>query len=181
LIFFCGLRPNEGRELQSCDIDFDKGILLVRKNKSHKERYVAMSDDVLQMCKDYHTSNADIFTGNTYFFPSPNGLPYNRRWLSGQFRMIWHKARATSNEASAVVYDLRHTFCIYSLRQFLKNGVDYRAALPILSVYMGHSSLSATGKYLRLTAEAYPEIVQKLEKEYGTIIPELEVQEDEAN
>ncbi len=26
LIFFCGLRPNEGRELQSCDIDFDKGI-----------------------------------------------------------------------------------------------------------------------------------------------------------
>jgi len=42
LVFFCGLRPNEGRELQSRDIDFDKGIMLIRKNKSHKERYVAL-------------------------------------------------------------------------------------------------------------------------------------------
>jgi len=55
LIYFCGLRPNEGRELQSCDIDFDKALLLIRKNKSHKQRYVAMSDDVLQMCKNYQS------------------------------------------------------------------------------------------------------------------------------
>ena len=77
------------------------------------------------------------------------------------------------------LHDLRHTFCVHSLRQFLKNGVDYRAALPILSVYMGHSTISATGKYLRLTADAFPEITNMLETMYGSIIPELEVESHE--
>ena len=35
LIYFCGLRPNEGRELRRCDIDFESGTLFIRKNKSH--------------------------------------------------------------------------------------------------------------------------------------------------
>ena len=62
LIFFCGLRPNEGREIQSADIDFDKGIMLIRKNKSRKERYVALSNNVLHMCDDYRAATACFLT-----------------------------------------------------------------------------------------------------------------------
>jgi len=61
------------------------------------------------------------------------------------------------------------------LHQFLKNGVPHRAALPILSAYMGHSSLDSTGRYLRLTAEAFPELAKQMEEEFGHIIPDLEV------
>jgi hypothetical protein len=41
--------------------------------------------------------------------------------------------------------------------------------------YMGHASLSATGRYLKLTAEAFPELVQQINRIYGEIMPDLEV------
>lgn len=153
LLFFCGLRPNEGRELLSGDIDFEKGVLFIRKNKSHKERYVAMSDDVLRVCRNYHSITADIFTDNTYFFPSPNGLPYKRRWLSGQFRMIWGEARGNGCEADAVVYDLRHRYATTMMMKWLNEGADLYAKLPYLSAYMGHTHFSDTAYYIHLLPE----------------------------
>jgi len=63
----------------------------------------------------------------------------------------------------------------------LSNGVDYHTAIPILSVYMGHSSIAATGKYLRLAAEAYPKISAMMEKEFGGLMPAWEANEDEAH
>jgi integrase/recombinase XerD len=36
---------------------------------------------------------------------------------------------------------------------------------------MGHSSISDTAYYLRLTAEAYPHIAARVQREYGGIVP----------
>lgn len=69
---------------------------------------------------------------------------------------------------------LRHTFCIHSLEKMLSQGIAYDAALPVLCAYMGHSSLSATAKYLHLTQELYPEISNKLETVAGSVIPDME-------
>jgi integrase len=153
LLFFCGLRPNEGRELQIRDVDFDKGILLIRKNKSHKERYVALSDDVLRMCENYRSNTACILTGQTYFFPSPNGAPYGRRWLSKQFKMIWERARPSTSGANAVVYDLRHRYATTMMMKWLNENEDINAKLPYLSSYMGHTHFSDTAYYIHLLPE----------------------------
>jgi hypothetical protein len=40
--------------------------------------------------------------------------------------------------------------------------------------YLGHSSLSATGYYLKSTAEALPDLQDMLDQLYGDIIPDLE-------
>jgi integrase len=153
LIYFCGLRPNEGRELQSCDIDFDKGVLLIRKNKSHKERYVAISDDVLQMCANYRSIAINVYSDQKYFFPSPNGMPYDRHWLARQFRMIWRRVRVNGSEVPAVVYDLRHRYATTMMMKWLDEGADLNAKLPYLSSYMGHTHLSDTAYYIHLLPE----------------------------
>lgn len=44
-------------------------------------------------------------------------------------------------------------------------------ALPRLSAYLGHKDLAATERYLRMTAEVYPEISATLSEKYGAIIP----------
>lgn len=44
--------------------------------------------------------------------------------------------------------------------------------LPYLSAYMGHSDFRATQYYLRLTADLYPDIISKVEAEFGYVIPE---------
>jgi integrase len=153
LIFFCGLRPNEGRELQSCDINFKNGIVLIRKNKSHKERYVALSDDVLCICENYSAHAARIFADHTYFFPSPNGMPYGRHWLARQFRMIWEKVRPNVSVANAVVYDLRHRYATTMIMKWLNENADINAKLPYLSAYMGHTHFSDTAYYIHLLPE----------------------------
>lgn len=56
LIYTCGLRPNEGRELERKKINFDTGEIIITKTKHHKEHIVVMSDDTLSLCKRY-----DIF------------------------------------------------------------------------------------------------------------------------
>lgn len=176
LLFYCGLRPNEGRELQADDIDFDKGIMLIRKNKSHKERYVAMSDDVLQMCKRYHSTMA-AFADNTYFFPSPDGAPFGHRWLARQFRMVWQKARADGNVASAVAYDLRHRYATTMMMRWMDEDADLYAKLPYLSAYMGHASFSDTAYYIHLLPE---NLIRSTAADWGRfagLIPE--VAEDE--
>jgi len=153
LIVFCGLRPNEGRELQSNDIDFDRGIILIRKNKSHKERYVALSDDVLQMCRSYRSTIISVFNNHTYFFPSPNGIPYNRRWLARQFWLIWKRVNPNIGDTNAVIYDLRHRYATTMMMKWLNEGADLYAKLPYLSAYMGHTHFSDTAYYIHLLPE----------------------------
>jgi len=153
LCFYCGLRPNEARELQSCDIDFDNGILLVRKNKTHKERYVSMSDDMLQMCKTYNGAASSVFADHAYFFPSPNGLPYSHSWLAYNFRAIWREARPSASKAAAVVYDLRHRYATTMLMKWMDEGADIVTKVPYLSAYMGHTEFSATAYYIHLLPE----------------------------
>ena len=41
------------------------------------------------------------------------------------------------------------------------NGVDLYVALPVLSTYLGHKTIYATEKYLRLTVNIYPYIEEK--------------------
>jgi len=42
-------------------------------------------------------------------------------------------------------------------------------ALPILSTYLGHKSIMATERYLRLTVSMFPEIENKIGKTLNTI------------
>jgi hypothetical protein len=43
--------------------------------------------------------------------------------------------------------------------------------LPYLACYMGHADLRGTQYYLRLTADAYPEVMTKAQIRFGYVIP----------
>jgi integrase len=135
----------------------DKGIILIRKNKTGKERYVPMSLDVLKMCRKYYSAAGSIFVDRTYFFPSPDGAPYCRRWLAKQFRMIWKRVKPDISEADAriypVVYDLRQRYATTMMMQWLNENKDLDAKLPYLSAYMGHTRFSDTAYYIHLLPE----------------------------
>ena len=50
-------------------------------------------------------------------------------------------------------------------------GKDLAAYLPILKAYLGHDSFRDTARYLRLTAELYPDITAKMEQAFGHVVP----------
>jgi len=43
--------------------------------------------------------------------------------------------------------------------------------LPYLACYMGHADLRGTQYYLRLTADAYPEVMARAQVRFGYVIP----------
>jgi len=182
MLYGCGLRISEALNLKIKDVDLNNRLININNSKNHKSRILPINNSIVSYCDNYLKQVHPFYNEDDFFFESPTGGKYYCSSIYHHFRKILFKcgiSHGGRRNGGPRLHDLRHTFCINSLRQFIENGIDYKTALPIISVYMGHSSLSATAKYLRLTAEAYPEITQKMESQYGNIIPCLEVCENE--
>ena len=81
LIYFCGLRPNEGRELKRSDFCYKDRTLFKKKNKSHQERLIPVAGDLAEMCRNYMNKRMEVYPDTEYMFPSTTGKPYQKRWL----------------------------------------------------------------------------------------------------
>ncbi len=150
LIFYCGLRPNEGREIMINDINLNDKTIFIRRNKAHKERIIPISDDVNEMIKDY-MRKASVFKMNSpYLFSSPRLDSYKSTWLRKEFLKLWKAIKEPSNMTRIRVYDLRHRFATTLMMKFLDEGEDLNNILPYMSSYMGHSSFEETAYYIHL-------------------------------
>jgi integrase len=178
MLYGCGLRISEALSVKMKDVDLLKGLLFIYDSKNHKDRVIPMDDSLTSYCKRYAEKVHTVYMDDEFFFRSPKGGAYAKATVYQYFRKLLWKcgiSHGGRKNGGPRLHDVRHTFCVHSLHQFLKNGVPHKAALPILSAYMGHSSLDSTGRYLRLTAEAFPELVAQIDAIYGHIIPDLEV------
>lgn len=153
LIFFCGLRPNEGRELMISDIDLKDKTILIRKNKNRKERIIPFSDDVYEMIKSYLQKAARFNLNSPYLFSSPNNDGYKSKWLRLELLKLWDMVKDPSNTSRVRVYDLRHRFATTLMMKFIDEGADLNNVLPYMSSYMGHSSFEETAYYIHLLPE----------------------------
>lgn len=68
-------------------------------------------------------------------------------------------------------HSLRHGFAVANLRSWAADGADLAVMLPYLACYMGHADLRGTQYYLRLTADAYPDVIAKAQLRFGYVIP----------
>lgn len=153
LIYFCGLRPNEGRELKKCDVNFEENTLLIRKNKTHQERLIPMAPDIAEMCKNYLKKASLIYPSTENFFPSTTGEPYSAKWLSRHFIDLWNQTCKNGNTIRIRVYDLRHRYATAIMMKWVDEKADLYVMLPYLSIYMGHANLSDTTYYIHLLPE----------------------------
>jgi hypothetical protein len=64
-------------------------------------------------------------------------------------------------------------FAADALKQMSDAGIDMYCALPVLSTYVGHSSITATERYLRLTEEFYPDVSAKVMSATSKVYPEV--------
>jgi integrase len=74
LIYTCGLRPNEGRELRRERINFETGEILITNTKKKKDRLVVMSPDMLSLCREFDNRRSP---SREYFFAAMSGNAYS--------------------------------------------------------------------------------------------------------
>ena len=173
LIFFLGLRPNEGREIKLDDINLKENYILIRKNKTHKERIVAMSDDIVQMLKEYLEYRLSIYPHSEYLFPNKNGNCHDRKWLSDNFREAWKCTKSAENSARVRVYDLRHRFATTLMMKMADEGKDLYNLIPYMSAYMGHAHFDETMYYIHLLPDKLTDSKSIEWEKMNNAIPEV--------
>jgi len=177
MLYGCGLRISEAVSLQIEDVDLEDGTLTIRNAKFGKDRIVPVAETLLERCRLYMRAVHGYECDRTFFFPSPYGGHYAESTIYKLFREILWSAGISHTGKGPRLHDLRHTFSVHCLKQWVTNEEDLTNLLPYLSKYLGHNDLRGTQHYLRLTADLYPTIVACVEQTFSYLIPEVEFYE----
>lgn len=181
MLYSCGLRISEAVGLRNKHVDLVDGMLEIKNSKFGKDRLVPMSDSMTRICRSYYQFVHENSSQDDYFFMQANRRPITRDNVYRRFRAIlWESGISHGGKGNGPrVHDVRHTYSVHALQQAAKRGVDVYCALPILSTFLGHASVTATEQYVRLTTEAFPEVSAALERYCAHVIPK--VSEHETN
>ena len=174
LLLSCGLRISETLALRLSDVDLDNDTLTIRMSKFNKDRIVPLSDSILAVLKDYRFAYHKIPKGDsTFFFAHRDGRAIRQDNIYMWYRkLLWAAGISHGGRGNGPrVHDFRHTFAVYSLKSMADKGMDIYCALPLLSTYLGHATVSATSEYAKLAQDMFPEIVEKTSAIAAFVIP----------
>lgn len=172
MLYGCGLRVSEALNLAVRDVNMEDGTLTIRNSKFHKDRLVPMSPPLVARCRTYSEAMHPEKHPEQPFFPAARGGRYSDKSIYDYFRrFIWEAGISHGGRGKGPrVHDLRHTFAVHCLKRWVRSTVDLTVALPYLSTYLGHAGLKGTQRYLRLTAELYPDIVKAMDERFGHVL-----------
>jgi integrase/recombinase XerD len=172
MLYGCGLRVSEALNLAVRDVNMEEGTLTIRNGKFHKDRLVPMSSSLVARCRTYSEAIRPVKHPEQPFFPAAHGGRYSEKSIYDYFRrFIWEAGISHGGRGKGPrVHDLRHTFAVHCLKRWVRSTVDLTVALPYLSTYLGHAGLKGTQRYLRLTAELYPDIVKAMDERFGHVL-----------
>lgn len=176
LLYGCGMRVGEVRHLRVRDLDLTRGVLTIREAKFGKDRLVPMAPSLTARLRGYAAGHLSEKRPDDWLFPAPYGGPFAHQTIHTTFRQLLWACRLShgGRGQGPRLHDLRHTFAVHRLMRWHREGVDLGVALPVLATYLGHDSLSGTQRYLRLTAEMYPDLIAALQARFGELIPRKE-------
>ena len=96
--------------------------------------------------------------------------------VENTFRIIFKKlGYKRSNEPfkrDVCLHCFRHTFAINSFKQSLEQGFDLVDVVPYLSIYLGHSRLSETEKYLKFSSDLFQNKISQFENYMDDVFKE---------
>lgn len=168
LLFSTGIRIGEALSLKNEDIDFNRHVIILNKTKNGNQRLAPINASLESVLKQYlYYRNkipiSSLTTNGAYFFITHQGKKCTGNCVRVWFREILKKADIPyrGRKEGPRIHDFRHTAAIYALQQLTDLGKDPYCSLPILSVFMGHTSIQNTEYYLRLTQEMFPAILEQ--------------------
>ena len=140
----CGLRRNEGVNLDVNDILPGKNLLFVRKGKNYRERYVPMTESVKEDILNYIDFARPILEMKPAeaLFLNSRGSRITAGMLAERLQQLKHKA-GINKEAG--MHTLRHSIATHLLQSGMK--------LAQIKRFLGHSSLESTQIYTHLVHE----------------------------
>lgn len=151
----CGLRLNEGANLEVNDINQTTKVLYVRKGKHYKERFVPIAEknfEEIKLYLDYARPQLMQTKKHNYFFVDANkGHPMQRQSLYVRIKQLARKAKLKKKIGT---HTLRHSIATHLLQSGMK--------LERIQQFLGHADLDSTQIYTHLVNEESPNIKWKI-------------------
>jgi len=155
--YSAGLRVSEVVSLKPEHIESKRKLIRVEQGKGNKDRYTLLSDKLLKGLKVYWKR---YHPKEYLFYPTGNphkSLTKNMAWK------IFNKAKQKAGlKRGKGIHSLRHSFATH----LLEDGVD----LYSIKTFLGHSSISTTMIYLRLTANGIKKIKSPFDRHESAIV-----------
>lgn len=143
-----GLRLGELLELKPDDIDSSRMLIRVRNAKGKKDRYVMLSERLLELLRKYWKE----YKPNEYLFEGQMGGKYGRRSVQ---EIVKRAAREAGIKKNVTTHTLRHSFATH----LLEAGTDLRYIQELL----GHGSSKTTEIYTHVSNSDLGNIVSPLD------------------
>ena len=151
LIYGAGLRASEVASLRVGDIDRERSMIHIRQGKGNKDRYVMLSPCMLNALRTYwrqcrSTPKPSSPTAvhaqpeNTLIFLGRSNQALSASSVGALYQ---HAKRLAGIKKAGGVHALRHAFATHAL----ESGAD----LYTIKQLLGHSSITSTVRYLRMT------------------------------
>ena len=148
MIYSAGLRLGEVLNVKLSDIDSDRMKIHIRQGKGKKDRYVFLSQKLLELLKIYFIE----YKPTDYLFEGQKKNKYSPKSVQSIMKQALKKAAIRK---PATVHTLRHSFATH----LLEDGTDIRYIQQLL----GHKKLETTQIYTHITGSAMDKIKSPLD------------------
>lgn len=146
LLYGCGLRCFEVRNIRLCDLDFDRKMLHVVQGKGKKDRYVPLSDLLIRGLQKYIFSESPekwLFNGKNQELNGRAGGDFDSRYSQRGVQWAVNQARKSAGITKEMtVHTLRHTYATH----LLEEGLD----IITIKELLGHECIDTTMVYLHV-------------------------------
>jgi len=147
--YAAGLRASEVVSLRVSDIDSKRMVIRVRQGKGRKDRYVMLSQSLLEVLREYWKAAKP----KDYLFPSTGKSGHlTRNSVNEACKRALHKSGL---EKHISMHTLRHSFATH----LLEHGTNIR----IIQMLLGHRHLKSTAVYTHVSAKSLQETPSPLD------------------
>jgi len=143
LMYSSGLRVSEAVSLKLDDLQLDEKIGIVKQAKGKKDRYIILSEQFIEHLKDYLSKRKEK---TSYIFDSKKGHISIRQAQ----KIVKDAAKKAGIKKRVFCHALRSSFATH----LLEAGTDIR----IIQELLGHSNLSTTQLYTKVSQEKIKQI-----------------------
>ena len=149
-LYSCGLRVSELCSLDWRDIDWELGMVMVRRGKGNKDRLVPIGEPALAALAEWRRLMPIAWEPNGPVITNLRGGRLTTRAVEA---LLVRRLQAAGLRTPITPHGLRHCFATH----MLNNGADLRSIQEML----GHASLATTQRYTHLNVAHLKEVYRR--------------------
>lgn len=169
-LYATGVAVGESTRILLEDVDLQNEFIEIRGARAHRSRRIPIGKDLIDVLTEYIACRSPTKIPSPTLFSTKDGLPLCSEALSksfGRLRALANTHRYDGSRFQPRISDLRFTFAVHRITDWIVQGIDLNRMLPSLAAYMGQVGLGSTERYLFMTPERFRKDLNKLSPTQG--------------